>query len=547
MRFLAPLVLAAGLAAPLAAGERVCGTLPDGRQEARLLHRYWAAARGTRAAPLAATDTRDGDLLVLSDRGDLVAGRNPFDLDRSALRFAPRGEGYAVARVAVPLEPPPPSLQLGPDAAREVALPFDFVFFGRRQRSVFVHSDGCLTFERADAGAGALGMRRFLDGPPRIGALFTDLDPARGGSVSVRLGADRAVFVWDGVPGGGQINRNSFQATLLPDGQVELAWGEVQTREAIVGLAPGAGGGLTVADFSQARPPAAEGALVERFSERDQLDLVSVARRLYASWPDAFDQVVVYTARPLNPLGGSLAFEINVSNDVRGIGLEVFDDAAQWGSAGELESVVFMDAVDPYLDVDGFEVLAHEVGHRWLARLRFRGAPGRAGTELLGRGAVHWSFFLDSDASVMEGNDIEDLGGGRFRTVDLARGYSALDQYVMGLRSAEEVPQVFYVEQADDFRPHRTYKASSAPEAGVSFTGIRRDVHIEDVLAEMGPRQPDARRAPRLLRQAWVLVEDAAAAATPERRAAVNRIRMRFEEYFRQATGGRGSVDTRLP
>ena len=131
--------------------------------------------------------------------------------------------------------------------------------------------------------------------------------------------------------------------------------------------------------------------------------------------------------------------------------------------------------------------------------------------------------------------------------MDFARGYSALDQYAMGLRAPGEVPPVFYVEQADDFRPSRAYKASSAPEGGVSFTGIRREVTIEDVIAEMGPRLPGADRAPRVLRQVFVLVEDAAAAATAERRAAVERIRSRFEGYFRQATGGRGSVETRLP
>ena len=42
---------------------------------------------------------------------------------------------------------------------------------------------------------------------------------------------------------------------------------------------------------------------------------------------------------------------------------------------------------------------------------------------------------MDSDASVMEGNDIEDLGGGSFRTVAAVQRYSLLDQYAMGLVS----------------------------------------------------------------------------------------------------------------
>src|SRR4029453_18334153 len=113
-----------------------------------------------------------------------------------------------------------------------------------------------------------------------------------------------------------------------------------------------------------------------------------------------------------DPGPGPPAFEGKIKNDVQGIGLDTMDHAAAWGRAGTLESVVYMDSIDTYSDVDGFEFLGHEVGHRWLARLL-------AGP-LLGRGNVHWSFFLDTDASVMEGNAIADHGRGRFETVDFA-------------------------------------------------------------------------------------------------------------------------------
>ena len=108
------------------------------------------------------------------------------------------------------------------------------------------------------------------------------------------------------------------------------------------------------------------------------MDLVSVTRRFLAVHPDVFEQIVIYTTRPLNPVAGTLAFEINTRNDVRGIGLDPsLDESAGWGSGGALASVVYMDAIDPYLEVDGFEILGHEVGHRWLARLAFRDAVGR--------------------------------------------------------------------------------------------------------------------------------------------------------------------------
>jgi hypothetical protein len=379
-----------------------------------------------------------------------------------------------------------------------------------------------------------------------VAAFYTELDPGRGGTITAAVQADRAAFLWSGVPGGGQVNRNTFEIVLHPDGAVDLVYGTMESREAVAGVTPGATLELTRADLSAPRPLGAPGAVVERFSETEKVDLVSVLRRFYAAHPDAFEQVVVYTTRPLNPAPGTLAFELNVKNLATGIGLDVFDGSAAWGSAGTLESVVYMDTVDPYVASDGFEFLAHEVGHRWLARLRFRDAGGVTGA-LLGRGDVHWSFFLDTQASVLEGNSIRDLGGGQFETVDFARGYSPLDQYAMGLRGAAEVPPFFYVASADDFRPSRGYKASSGPEAGVRFTGVRHDVRIDQVIAAMGPRNPPAGAAPTLLRQAYVLVSDLAAPATETRRNAVARIRGRFEPYYRTATDGRGEVRTALP
>ena len=151
---------------------------------------------------------------------------------------------------------------------------------------------------------------------------------------------------------------------------------------------------------------------------------------------------------------------------------------------------------------------------------------------------------MDSDASVMEGNDIDDLGGGAFKTKGAVSRYSLLDQYAMGLRAAAEVPPFFYVDVPDDFRPNRPFKASSAPEAGVSFTGVRRDVRIEDVVRAMGPRVPAT--APPVFRQAFVLIADETATATEGRVRTMARIRSRFGPYFAEATSGRGVASSFL-
>jgi len=79
----------------------------------------------------------------------------------------------------------------------------------------------------------------------------------------------------------------------------------------------------------------------------------------------------------------------------------------------------------------------------------------------------------------------------------------------------------------------------------VTFTGARRDVRIEQVIAAMGPASLS--QAPLRHGQSYVLVSDAVAPATDVRTAAVARIRSRFEPYYLKATEGRGQVWTNLP
>jgi hypothetical protein len=189
-------------------------------------------------------------------------------------------------------------------------------------------------------------------------------------------------------------------------------------------------------------------------------------------------------------------------------------------------------------------VLGQEVGHRWLAFLEFRDHTGRRSDALLGRGQAHWSFFFDSDASVMEGNDIEDLGGGAFRTVASVQRYSRLDQYAMGLIPESEVPTFFYVQNPVNVSPSRD--ADDAPRVGVTFNGTRRDVLIQDIVAINGPRVPSSAESSRVHRQAFVFVVGAGRSASSADISKIDRIRREWEEFFQQATEGRMRAETRL-
>jgi hypothetical protein len=260
--------------------------------------------------------------------------------------------------------------------------------------------------------------------------------------------------------------------------------------------------------------------------------------------------MTVFTDRDLMT-GDSFAFELTVANQIQGLGVPVFNASAQFGSAGRLQSICNMDALgkypaDPLLRFLGanstVSVLGQEFGHRWLAHARFRQPGAPQSSELLGRDGSHWSFFFDSDGSVMEGNDIEDLGGGAFRTVGAVERYSLLDQYFMGLVDRTEVPPFFFVQDV----VNTTRTADSAPRVGVRFDGMRRDVTIDDVVAVMGARQPAAAASPRTMRQAFVYVMSAGRPLTEDDVIKLDRIRIAWEQFVSAATDFRLRVDTRL-
>jgi hypothetical protein len=184
-------------------------------------------------------------------------------------------------------------------------------------------------------------------------------------------------------------------------------------------------------------------------------------------------------------------------------------------------------------------VMGQECGHRWLAFLEFRDGTANS-KELLGRDEAHWSFFFDSDASHMEGNDIEDMGNGLFRTVGAVARYSALDQYVMGLRAEFDVPPMFVVTKVTSGQ-----NAEDAPKVGVDIRGTRKDVSIADIVAANGVRRPDASVAPRVFRQAFIYLVSQPRESSGDLNK-IERIRAAWETFFSESTEGRGTMVSRL-
>jgi hypothetical protein len=521
-----------------------------------LWEHYLRAPARLADAPIARADQDIGDIAVLEDDGTLFLRENAFDLRGAGLRFEHNGAGgYDVTRID-------PSfrqnigrrLTLADDATSQEMIGFGFSFYGRTHSSVFVNSDGNLTFEDADTATSTRGFARLLGGPPRVAPFFADLDPSVGtGRIFVQSAADAFVVTWCGVPGFESPRTVTVQAALLPTGTIELTFGDqIELTDGIVALSPGRTGSFTPVDLSATGRLGGGGAAMgERFAQTTEFDTVAVARRFYASHPDTFDQLVFWADTSV--VGdGAFAFESTVANAIRGIGQDIFDASRDFGSAGRLQSFLVMDRLGKYPDDpmalalgenSSLAVLAHETGHRWLALLRFRDGSGQSSDMLLGRQRAHWSFFMDTDASVMEGNDIEDLRGGAFRTIGAVQRYSRLDMYAMGLATAAEVASFFYVDAPINVQPDRNRE--SAPRTGVTFNGTRRDVLIQDVIDALGARQPSSAEAPRVHRQAFVYIIGRGATPGPDVQK-LERIRQEWGPFFQRATEGRMTVETNL-
>jgi hypothetical protein len=533
---------------------------PAGDHRRTVYDSLWrhAAAEAVRplfTPPLQAATEDIGEVAVVQDEGDLLIAPNPFDLKGLGLRFTRAGTTYDVTRTdAAFRQNLGTRVVLDDDDSASFTLPFTFAFYDKTQPLAFVNSDGNITFEEEDRASTERNVTRVMTGPPRVAPFFADLDPTTGsGRVFVQSAADAFTVTWCAVRGFDKSETVTVQSSLLPNGDVEVKFGgTIALGDAIVALSPGRTGRFAALDLSVAGTLAGgEGALGERFAQNRDLDLVATARKFYQSHPDGYDQLVIWTN--VGVTDEAFAFETTIANEIRGIGLDVFDQSRAFGSGGRLRSIVMMDTLgkypaDPQARFFGenstLSLLGQEAGHRWLAFLRFRDDDGRRSDALLGRDEAHWSFFMDSDASVMEGNDIEDLGGGAFRTVAAVRRYSALDQYAMGLVTSSQVKPFFYVENPVNVSPSRD--AEDAPRSGVTFNGTKRTVLLQDVVSVMGARQPAAGQGARGFRQAFLYVPSNGTTADQAQVAKIDLIRRQWQTFFGRAVNGRARAETRL-
>jgi uncharacterized protein (TIGR03437 family) len=345
---------------------------------------------------------------------------------------------------------------------------------------------------------------------------------------------------------------------LYLDGSVQFSYAGINASSAVVGIAPGnLKGSTTLVDFANDPSGDYSAAVAERFGNTLAIDIVTVAQKFYQTHEDAYDYLVIYNNMYIPSMPSAVAYESTARSSGTGYGVVPQDTGQQYGSASRLQSVLNMGQLSEYpTDPTGIvqaripsgdtplTVLAHETGHLFLAYASVKDPNDPSSQPMLGYGGVHWSFVYDSEASLLEGERIVDRTASispRFLTTDTVQGYSPLDQYLMGFRPPEQVPDTFLV---------TNYPSSISPLwhplRGVAFDGARRNVAIDEILQVEGRRTPDYTVAQRRFRFAFILVVAQGSQPSSADLAQVDAYRQQFEAFYAQASSKNAVADTTL-
>lgn len=182
-----------------------------------------------------------------------------MDLQNQTLKFVPDGSAnfYRVCRVETSAFPTDPSggavLLLNDDDFEHItAMNSRSVrLYGETYTSLFVGSNGYITFEIGDTDFGESLPDHFEQ--PRISALYDDLNPSSGGTVSWRQLSDRIAVTYENVSQFGYSDQNSFQIEMFFDGEIHLTHLGIDIFDGLVGLSPGFGvpAGFVESDLSE--------------------------------------------------------------------------------------------------------------------------------------------------------------------------------------------------------------------------------------------------------------------------------------------------------
>lgn len=267
-----------------------------------------------------------------------------------------------------------------------------------------------------------------------------------------------------------------------------------------------------------------------------------IAKEFYRLHTDTYDFFVIFSNFDFAlPQAEAKAYYLEVKNDILGIGRQILDDSSQYGSNSKLQGIIDMSNLsklasnpsDPKFD-ETLDTLAHEQMHRCGSSVKFKDSSNNLSSALIGKDGVHWSYLLDTDGSLMHGNDWKDNGNGTFTSVSASKYYSPLDLYLMGFYDKTQVPQMLLVDNP-------SIDPTKLPEIGATITGTAKYVTIDNIIAAEGERVPNASSSQKSFKTAFILLTNPGT-YTGNELSGIENIRNAWAGRFAVLTNGKGAI-----
>ena len=272
----------------------------------------------------------------------------------------------------------------------------------------------------------------------------------------------------------------------------------------------------------------------------------AATRAVYASFPDEFDFLIFEMQRRVD--GGIAGMMRPLGNNVKGIGKPESGPPVQYGSAGKLQGILWLNQFS--------HAEAHELMHRW-------GAPNLTplgfhqclpSWETQPGVAAHWGA-IGNGMGFLGGFDPATLvneGGGQYSVqmfspaANYLSRYAPLEMYLAGLAPANEVPPIVVPINADcGTSPYGRTESITAD--GLQSVTIAQ---LQQALGDA--RNPAYENAQKSFRAGYFVVTDRL--LTPAELYLYDKDNRFFgdtntppdKDSFRALTGGRGTIDTRM-
>ena len=298
--------------------------------------------------------------------------------------------------------------------------------------------------------------------------------------------------------------------------------------------------------------------------------VAQITEKLYTVFADDFDSIILVMDNDedyVEELGYLYGINYRVSNAVNGIGISGYSNSAAWGSDGKLKSVMAF----TYRGGIGGGPGLHEFAHNWAAFIvpendsydghwGVSNAGGQLGGFKYGR-VVEENCDDTPGKTRYQGSMYEDKNeDGSFMYPgfgEVANGgngvpYSDIELYLMGMKSASELPDDFSLDFYTDISVDDSCYDDYGRFNGCFYATGVTSYTIDQLIALNGPRDPDAASSQKHFKVLTVFVSND---DSPDEyyQGVVNDIKWfaNMPEYenrypwsynFNQATGGIGSL-----